>query len=336
MELTEGVLILKSGSKIYVPNGLQEDGVNKKFNEIIVGEDIQLVTSAPDSHRMFFLQIDINNSITGQWNFGDGQKVDSGDEPEISLYGVWYDISNNIIKISTDGSSWNTDVKLSLPICIAVSDSSNNFVSFDQVFNGFGYLGNTWYVLPGVNVLIPNGFNSDGTYNTINATVDKVSISALNTGANITNRAICISKRNDTQLADWMTNYYEIDNKVSDNSGWFYVKSENKIFNRITSTNTWSEDLTRCHAGQYVIVNNKNFKLAKEDIEEIQNIECDEAFIPIGGTYTMDYQEAAELANTIKAKVVIPTHYGSIVGDKEDAIKFKKLVNNKEVKILIK
>ena len=176
LELTEGVLILKSGSKIYVPNGLQEDGINKKFNEIIVGEDIQLVTSAPDSHRMFFLQIDINNSITGQWNFGDGQKVDSGDEPEISLYGVWYDISNNIIKISTDGSSWNTDVKLSLPICIAVSDSSNNFVSFDQVFNGFGYLGNTWYVLPGVNVLIPNGFDSNKNYNNVNLTISDVRI----------------------------------------------------------------------------------------------------------------------------------------------------------------
>ena len=54
------------------------------------------------------------------------------------------------------------------------------------------------------------------------------------------------------------------------------------------------------------------------------------------GTYTMNYKEAAELANVIKAKVVIPTHYGSIVGDKEDAIKFKELVEGKEVKILMK
>ena len=73
-----------------------------------------------------------------------------------------------------------------------------------------------------------------------------------------------------------------------------------------------------------------------DNIEEIQNIECDEALIPIGGTYTMDYQEAAKLANSINAKVVIPTHYGSIVGNKEDADKFKELVKNKEVKILIK
>ena len=49
----------------------------------------------------------------------------------------------------------------------------------------------------------------------------------------------------------------------------------------------------------------------------------------------MDYQKAAELANHIKANIVIPTHYGCIVGEKQDADKFKKLVKNKEVKIFI-
>ena len=90
--------------------------------------------------------------------------------------------------------------------------------------------------------------------------------------------------------------------------------------------------------GYLIQINNKAYYVAgdTDNIEEIQDIECDEAFIPIGGTYTMNYKEAAELANTIRAKVVIPTHYGSIVGDKEDAIKFKELVEGKEVKILMK
>lgn len=89
--------------------------------------------------------------------------------------------------------------------------------------------------------------------------------------------------------------------------------------------------------GYIIEINRKTYYIAgdTDNVEEIQNIECDEAFIPIGGTYTMNYKEAAELANTIKAKVVIPTHYGSIVGEKQDAIKFKELVNGKEVKILI-
>ena len=69
--------------------------------------------------------------------------------------------------------------------------------------------------------------------------------------------------------------------------------------------------------------------------EENKQVKCDVAFVPVGGTYTMDYKEAAELANTIEAKVVIPTHYGLIVGDKEDGERVKKLVENKEVKVLI-
>ena len=73
-----------------------------------------------------------------------------------------------------------------------------------------------------------------------------------------------------------------------------------------------------------------------DNIEEIQNIECDVAFIPIGGKFTMDYKEAAELANTIKAKTVVPTHYGLIIGNKEDGFEFEKLVKDKKVEIFIK
>lgn len=73
-----------------------------------------------------------------------------------------------------------------------------------------------------------------------------------------------------------------------------------------------------------------------DNIKEIQDVVCDIAFIPVGGTYTMDFKEASELANAINAKIVVPTHYGEIVGEKEDGNKFAKLVKNKEVKVFIK
>ena len=56
--------------------------------------------------------------------------------------------------------------------------------------------------------------------------------------------------------------------------------------------------------------------------EENKQVKCDIAFLPIGGTYTMTHKEAAELANTIKPRVVIPIHYKTIVGTAEDAISF--------------
>lgn len=70
---------------------------------------------------------------------------------------------------------------------------------------------------------------------------------------------------------------------------------------------------------------------------ENKQIKCDVAFVPVGGTYTMTYEEAAELVNTIKPKIAVPTHYGSIVGEKDDGIKFQNLLNpNIQSKTLIK
>lgn len=68
--------------------------------------------------------------------------------------------------------------------------------------------------------------------------------------------------------------------------------------------------------------------------EENKKVKCDIALVPIGGTYTMTYKEAAELVNIIRTKKVIPMHYGEIVGKKEDAIKFKELIE-KDIKIEI-
>ncbi len=62
-------------------------------------------------------------------------------------------------------------------------------------------------------------------------------------------------------------------------------------------------------------------------IDEIKNIKCDIAMVPIGGTYTMDPVEAAKLINTIKPKVTVPIHYGTITGDASYADKFTSLVD---------
>ena len=62
--------------------------------------------------------------------------------------------------------------------------------------------------------------------------------------------------------------------------------------------------------------------------EENQKVQCDVAFVPVAGTYTMDYKEADKLVNTIKPKVAIPIHYGDIVGIVGDAKKFIKLLDD--------
>ena len=59
--------------------------------------------------------------------------------------------------------------------------------------------------------------------------------------------------------------------------------------------------------------------------KEAESVLCDIALLPIGGHFTMDASDAAKLVKKINPKVVIPTHYGSIVGNKTDS---KKLIDN--------
>ena len=91
--------------------------------------------------------------------------------------------------------------------------------------------------------------------------------------------------------------------------------------------------------GYLIEINGSSYYMAGDtDITpENKNIKCDVAFVPVGGTYTMDFKEAANLINEIQPKIAVPIHYGSIVGSNQDAINFSKLLHPKiECKILMK
>ncbi|MEM5799318.1 MAG: MBL fold metallo-hydrolase [Candidatus Aenigmatarchaeota archaeon] len=63
-------------------------------------------------------------------------------------------------------------------------------------------------------------------------------------------------------------------------------------------------------------------------IPEMKEVEADIALLPVSGTYVMTAEEAIEAANSIKPKIAIPMHYGSIVGSKKDAMVFIKKVKD--------
>ena len=64
-------------------------------------------------------------------------------------------------------------------------------------------------------------------------------------------------------------------------------------------------------------------------IPEMKNYKCDMAIVPIGGTYTMNEEEAADAITAIMPKVAIPYHYNYLEGTHADAEKFKSLVEQK-------
>jgi len=68
---------------------------------------------------------------------------------------------------------------------------------------------------------------------------------------------------------------------------------------------------------------------------EMKDLEVDIAFLPVSGTYVMTAEQAVEAALAINPKLAIPMHYGAIVGDNQDAVRFKKALEGRvEVHIL--
>jgi L-ascorbate metabolism protein UlaG (beta-lactamase superfamily) len=71
-----------------------------------------------------------------------------------------------------------------------------------------------------------------------------------------------------------------------------------------------------------------------DHLPELETISADVAFLPIGGTYTMDVPQAAELAKAMKPGVAVPMHYGFVVGTVSDEDAFRKAAAPVEVQTL--
>ncbi|GER92952.1 MBL fold metallo-hydrolase [hot springs metagenome] len=69
------------------------------------------------------------------------------------------------------------------------------------------------------------------------------------------------------------------------------------------------------------------------EMKTFKNIDI--ALLPVSGTYVMTAEEAVQAAITINPRIAIPMHYGSIVGDINDAKRFREGLKGKiEVVIL--
>ncbi len=87
--------------------------------------------------------------------------------------------------------------------------------------------------------------------------------------------------------------------------------------------NRWVGYLVEVHGTSYYVAGDTDIN------DDVINVRCDVALLPCGGTYTMDSCEAAKLADFIKPKLVIPTHYGSVAGEPECGTKLAALLNGR-------
>ena len=153
LELNNGTLTLKAGSKVYVPNG---PGV---FDEITVPADKNLTSGA--NWQFMVLYNKTSGIFYRNQNMSSHYSGNTAPENPVNQ-AIWYDTTNNSVKMYLDGA-WTSDWSFPLAVITATGSIS----SIDQVFNGFGYIGSTIFALPGVKGLIPKGRNDNGTLKSI-------------------------------------------------------------------------------------------------------------------------------------------------------------------------
>lgn len=90
--------------------------------------------------------------------------------------------------------------------------------------------------------------------------------------------------------------------------------------------------------GYIITYNNVTYYIAgdTDKTPEAESVKCDIALVPIGGHFTMDPVEASNLIKIINPKVVIPTHYGSIVGSINDGVTLKNNLNGTNIEVIEK
>ena len=189
LELADGVLTLKAGSEVIMPNGFEDDGTTRKFDYMKVESDTTVITAGGTGQYMILYN---NGRLRNQSTI---TCYSGSTQPTVSAtYATWYDTTSNKVKLTNDkGATW-TDSDWSLPFCLTTTNAGV-LESVDQVFNGMGYIGSTLWLDKGVKALIPDGLNIDGTYKNKEVTTNNAQILVNPHGAGASNsQAIVLTK----------------------------------------------------------------------------------------------------------------------------------------------
>lgn len=160
LEVPQRIKLALEGGKMHLYKGsvlTYGDGTNLIIEEDVI-ED-QFVNTTHDDLIMVY-DVQRTNNKFGIYIQG-GNVFCQDTQPTTTIAdSIWFDTANNKMKQTHDtGATW---YEIPLPIGI-VSVTPNVWKSLDRVFNGIGYVGNTFWVDKGVKGLIPNGRNEDGT-----------------------------------------------------------------------------------------------------------------------------------------------------------------------------
>lgn len=245
-------LTIKAGSKLYIPNGFEIDGTTPHFDTITFATDQTLTNSFNGAYTNILICWDSVNNM-----FRQSPTHDSGSTDHNTTVGnrLWYDTDTNKIKYYAANNTTVTSDSVSLPVCRMESiGSGNGFKRILNVFNGFGYIGCSTFVLPGVKGLAPNGRNADGTYKNTEITVSSVKLHQIGYA---NNSRLCFLS------SDWLFSYgvykyFESDTlpEISGTYATWYDTEHNLMFQTTDGGATWSQASIIYMGALYKVANN--------------------------------------------------------------------------------
>lgn len=208
LELNEGVLTLKSGSKVYVPNGVNT------FDKIEIMGDVIKADLPANITTYYIYYIPMQNYLSASANMSTGTTTENGS--------VLYNPDTNIIKY-TDDLGVTNPYNVSFPLCkINVIDGVHTIV---QVFNGFGYMDSILFSLPNVVGLSSQGRVENGRYK--NRILENGKVSVITIDENWESNLHCFYSEQSLSIA---SNYIVSEEKPLENECIWRKPSENKMY----------------------------------------------------------------------------------------------------------
>lgn len=204
LELNNGTLTLKAGSKVIMPNGAN------------VFDEIAIQNNASQTWTFNGKGVVVYKSNTNTLMIVPLAQTSSGTTaPTVTtIFWLWHDTTDNKVKFtSNNGETWNDG--WSLPVGL-ITGTNSGITSIDEVFNGLGFIGGTIFANKGIKYLIPNGRNEDGTLKNLEVETTKVSTISI------------AAPRTDTYITLMANGQISISSILS--SGLAYYDEEKNLF----------------------------------------------------------------------------------------------------------
>lgn len=147
----------------------------KLFYYVKLDADITLTTSGTGT-LPFYLYVSPEGTVLGE-TLPDCYAQDTA-PVDISESVIWYDTTNNYVKVTLDtGSSWTQGHSLGL--CVVNRTTGGVISELNQLLSPITYCANVLFLSKGTKLLFPDGRNADGTCKNIEVTTQKTILRLL-------------------------------------------------------------------------------------------------------------------------------------------------------------